>query len=165
MPTESAIDSILVKYAGIKSAEEIADETGLDPEDVVRRTQAIFDRVKLTVENQLAKNIHQLSQIVNSQLDNIKGAKDEDVARLGNTAAASISRLSKEVEALRVLQERNTTDRDEVYARSFATAIDRALQRSIGQLKSRYPELEESVLGELLQVNLIEIALEMDNSE
>lgn len=163
MPTESAIDSILVKYAGIKSPEEIADETGLDAPEVARRTQEIMDRVMLSPEQLVAKNIYQLMEISNKQFERFAGAKDEDVARLGNTAAGSIGRIQLATEKLLALQQKDHTERDEAYGRALATLVDKAMQRAIGELKVRHPEIDAGQLATVVESHLVEIALEMDS--
>lgn len=159
---ESAIDSKLIRYAGIKSANEIAMETGLEPEEVARRTEEIFDRVSISPEKMAAKNIFQLQEIVAKQMERVANASNEDVARLGNTAAGAIGRLQLAVEKMLALQSKDTLERDEAYSRALAGMVDKAMQRAIGELKQRHPEIEAMELGEILETHLVEIAVEMD---
>lgn len=164
MTSESAIDSRLVRDHGIKSYNEIALETGLEPDEVARRTEEIFDRVSISPEKMAAKNIFQLQEIVAKQMERVANAKDEDVARLGNTAAGAIGRLQAAVEKMLEMQSKNTLERDEAYSRALAGMVDKAMQRAIGELKQRHPELDAAELGEVLETHLVEIAVEMDQA-
>lgn len=159
---ESKIDSLLVQYAGIKTPNDISEITGLEPEDVVRRTQEIFDRMTLTNHQIYAKALFQLQEIVSQQQEALSGALPEDVARLGNTAAGAIGRMVKLVQDLEALADKDTAERDASYARSLATLVDRAMQRAIGELKQRHPEIETEALSEIVETHLVEIAAEMD---
>jgi len=160
---ESAIDSLLVQYAGIKTPNDIADMTGLAPEDVVRRTQEILDRVTLTSHQIYAKAMFQLQEIISDQRDAVKGAAPEDVARVGNTAAGAIGRMVKLTQDLEAMANKDASEQKEVMGRVLANLVDKAMQRAIGELKQRHPEIETEQLGGILETHLIEIAAEMDS--
>lgn len=159
---ESAIDSIIIRDSGIKSVAEIANDTGLEPEDVERRRQEIFDRIELTKHQLYMKALFQLQEIVAQQQAALKGAAPEDVARLGNTAAGAVGRSVKLVQDLEAMANKDTAERDAVYARQLVKMVDSAMNRAIGELKSRHPELDVGELSEVLEANLMEIAVEMD---
>ena len=160
---ESAIDSLLVQYAGIKTPNDIADMTGLTPEDVVRRTQEILDRVTLTNAQRRAKLIFQLDEITAEMSSRYKTAKDEDLARLGNTAAGAIGRILGELRALEKDARENELEQEQAMGRILASMVDKAMQRAIGELKARHPEIETDNLGKIVESHLVEIALEMDS--
>ena len=159
---ESAIDSLLVQYAGIRSPRDIGEMTGLEPEDVVRRTQEILDRVTLTNAQRRAKLIFQLDEVTSEMASRYKTARDEDLARLGNTAAGAIGRILGELRAIEKDAKENQLEQEEATGRVLATMVDRALQRAIGELKVRHPEIDASVLGELVETHLVEVAREIE---
>lgn len=164
MTSESAIDSKLMRYAGIKSYSELARETGLDPEEVGRRTQEIFDRVMLSPEQMAAKNIYQLQEIVAQQLERVGHAKDEDVARLGNTAAGALGRINKEIDTLKGLQAKDSSERDLAMGAFIATQVEEAADRAWKKLQQREVQSLEEVQNTIL-TELQEIAIEYDRAE
>jgi hypothetical protein len=159
---ESAIDSLLIRYAGVKSANDIAEETGLEPEEVLRRTQELLDRVTLTFPQRRAKAIFQLDEITAEMAGRYKRADDENLARLGNTAAGAIGRVLGELRALEKDAKEHEEEQAAAMGRVLATLVDRAMNRAIGELKQRHPEIETGVLSEIVESHLIEIAAEMD---
>lgn len=159
---ESAIDSLLIRYAGIKSPNDIAAETGLEPEDVARRTQELLDRVTLTFPQRRAKAIFQLDEINAEMASRYKNAANEDLARLGNTAAGAIGRVLAELRAIEKDAKEHEAEQQEAMGRILANLVDKAMNRAIGELKQRYPEIETDSLGEIVETHLIEIAAEMD---
>lgn len=159
---ESAIDSLLIQFAGVKSARDIGELTGLEPGEVVRRTQEILDRVVLTNAQRRAKLIFQLDEITAEMASRYKSARDEDLARLGNTAAGAIGRVLGELRALEKDARENAVEQEEVMGRVLASMVDKALQRAVGELRVRHPEIDAGVLGGLVESHLVEIALEMD---
>lgn len=159
---ESAIDSLLVRYAGIKSPNDIAELTGLSPEEVAQKTQQILDRVTLTFPQRRAKAIFQLDEINAEMAGRYKNAANEDLARLGNTAAGAIGRVLGELRAIEKDAKEHEEEQQQAMGRILATLVDRAMNRAIGELKQRHPEIETDHLGEVLEAHLIEIAAEMD---
>lgn len=159
---ESAIDSYLVQYAGVRSPRDIGEETGLSAEEVARRTQEMFDRVTLTNAQRRAKLIFQLDEVTAEMASRYKSARDEDLARLGNTAAGAVGRILGE---LRAMEKDAKEDQDELElatGRTLATMVDRAMNRAIGELKKRHPEIEREELGVLVETHLTEVARELD---
>lgn len=159
---ESAIDSLLIRYAGIKSANDIADMTGLEPEDVVRRTSEILDTVSLTFPQRRAKAIFQLDEINAEMASRYKSADDENLARLGNTAAGAIGRVLGELRAIEKDAKEHEDEQKEAMGRILANLVDKAMQRAIGELKQRHPEIETESLAKVVETHLVEIAAEMD---
>lgn len=166
---ESAIDSKLIRYAGIKSPNEIARETGLEPEEVARRTEEIFDRVSISPEKMAAKNIFQLQEIVAKQMERVANASNEDVARLGNTAAGAIGRLQLAVEKMLALQNADSTEKDRAASIVFADIAEKSAYRVLGRVEERLKSLEslplelepEYIRTELREI-MVEVASEYD---
>lgn len=162
---ESAIDSYLIQFAGVRSANDLAEETGLLPEEVVRRTQELLDRVVLTFPQRRAKAIFQLDEVVAEMASRYKGASDEDLSKLGSTAAGAVGRVLRELRDMEKDARQYEGEQQAVMERALATLVDRAMNRVIGELKVRHPEIEESVLTGLVQTNLVEVAREMDGQQ
>jgi hypothetical protein len=159
---ESAIDSLLIRYAGIKSANDIADMTGLEPEDVVRRTQELLASIMLSPEQLVAKNIFQLMEIAAAQFERFASATDEDVARLGNTAAGAVGRIQGAVEKIIALQKADYTERDAHTGHLIAKAVSRAADRVMEQLGSDRLEASKLEIEEAIITQLVEIAPEVE---
>lgn len=164
MAAESYIDSILVQNAGLKSINEIAEDTGLDPEEVARRTQAIFERVMLTPDQLAAKNVYLYQQIANVQIERFKHADDENIARLGNTAAGALGRLQNAIEKMMELQGKDTTERDIAMGHVIALSVEKAADKVYEKLQTRQIE-SVSEVQEAIITELTEIAVEFDGPE
>lgn len=159
---ESAIDSLLVQYAGIKTPNDIADMTGLTPEDVVRRTQEILDRVTLTEEQLFAKMLFQMQEQIAEMAQRVPKAVDEDAARLSNTLAGLSGRVLKAQEDRRkALATGQNSERDAAYARSLVMLVELATYGLLEYVTEQYPEIEPEPLkakfGELLNQAALEI--------
>lgn len=155
---ESAIDSLLVQYAGIKTPNDIAEMTGLTPEDVVRRTNEILGSIMLSPEQLVAKNIFQLMEIASAQFERFSRASDEDVARLGNTAAGAVGRIQGAVEKIIALQKADYSERDahtgHIIARAVSEAADKVIaQLSAGSLEVSKIEVEEAIITQLVEMS------------
>ncbi len=159
---ESAIDSLLVQYAGIKTPNDIAEMTGLTPEDVVRRTQEILDRVTLTEEQLFAKMLFQMQEQIAEMAQRVPKAVDEDAARLSNTLAGLAGRVLKAQEDRRkALAAGQNSERDAAYARSLVMLVELATYGLLEYVAEQYPEIEPEQLkakfGELLNQAALEI--------
>lgn len=159
---ESAIDSFLVQWAGLKSANQLSEETGLEPEEVARRTQELLDKVSLTFPQRRAKAIFQLDEITAEMTARYKRASDEDLSKLGSTASQAIARVLKELRDMERDAKEHEAEQQVAMGRVLAGMVDKAMNRAIGELRARYPEIEEEHLSGLVQANLVEIAREMD---
>lgn len=159
---QTAIDSHIVKFSGVYSPAEIGEAIGFSPEEVVRRRQEIFDTVALTNGERRAKLIFQLDEITAEMHGRYRTANDENLARLGNTAAGAIGRVLGELRALEKDAREDEAAREESVGRLLASMVDRALQRAVGELRVRHPEIDSGVLGGLVEAHLVEVAREVD---
>jgi|SRR5690606_15498201 dGTP triphosphohydrolase len=160
---ESAIDSLLIRYAGIKSPNDIAAETGLEPEDVARRTQELLDRVTLTEEEVFAKLMFQMQEQIAKMAERVENASNEDAARLSNTLAGLAGRILKaQDDRKKALEKGENRERDAVFSRSLVMLVEMATYGLLEYVAQEYPEIEPQPLkqkfGELLANAAQEIA-------
>lgn len=159
---QSKIDSFLVQYAGIRSAADIGEMVGYSAEEVARRTQQILDSVVLTNAQRRAKLIFQLDEISAEMTARYKTARDEDLARLGTASAGAIGKVLAELRAMEKDAREDQEEQKLSTARILASMTDKAIDRAIGELKKRHPEISREELGVLVETNLVEVAREMD---
>lgn len=155
---ESAIDSIIIRDSGIKSVAEIANDTGLEPEDVERRRQEIFDRIELTKHETFLKAIFQFQEMVAELQSRYKVSSNEDLARVTNSAAGALGRLVKLMQDLEALASKDTTEQQAVYARQWASILEASYNQLLGRLHERHPEIDGVELQkELNDIIMVEV--------
>lgn len=159
---ESAIDSLLIRYKGVRSANELSEMTGLTPEDVVRRQDEILSGVLMSEDQMFAKMLFQMQEQIAEMGVRVPKAVDEDAARLSNTLAGLAGRVLKAVEDRRKLKDKDSKAAEVAQARQALAIVESSFNRYLGMLKERYPDInEKQIEGEFYDV-LIEVAAEHD---
>lgn len=161
---ESAIDSYLVQYAGVRSPRDIGEETGLSAEEVARRTQEILDRVTLTNAQRRAKLIFQLDEVTAEMASRYKTARDEDLARLGNTAAGAVGRILGELRAMEKDAKEDQDELERAYARQLVRIVEASFNRYLGKLEAKFPELDRAQMEMDFQDMIVSVAAEWDEN-
>lgn len=159
---QSAIDGILISGAGIKTPNELAEATGYTAEEVVRRTQELLDSVQLTNSQRRAKLIFQLDEVTAEMRSRYKTANDENLARLGNTAAGAVGRVLGELRAMEKDAKDDQDELERVYARQLVRIVEASFNRYLGKLEAKFPELDRSATEMEFQEMILTVAAEWD---
>lgn len=163
MPEISNADSLLIRYYSIKSPKEIAEITGIPEMDIAQRTQKLLgERNYLSEHSKVNAILFRMETLMAELEDRMADASNRDVAAIANSAAGLAGRMVAE---MRKVREETKVDADAAknqYAMELVKIVERAFDRTFGELKALYPEIEGEVLRETINNNILEIAREYD---
>lgn len=145
---------IIWRGLGTKSAKQIASETGLEPEQILRLKNEMLEEVDiLTVTQRRQKVLVNLETLANEAHESASTALPEFKAGLLNTAVAAQKEL---VRQLAVLQAEDNTKVDalnELRMRELLRLVDEAVLLSVKELAVRH-ELDEDDMMAVFSENL-----------
>jgi hypothetical protein len=160
---ETPLDQRLISMYGNKTPTEIAELVGLSPIEVAKRTEEILgerDYLREDAKVQILMNrLDSLSAEIESRVPEMS---DRNLSAAVNSAAGALGRVLAE---LRKIRTESKVDLDAVNnraAREMVVIVEKALQRSIGSLAVRYPEIDGAELELELQGHIRDIAREYD---
>lgn len=153
---DSRIERIIWRSAGIKSARQVAEETGISPEQVLRIRNELLNSVdELTIQQMRAKLLVDLQEIADVARDDYDSEPDRDkgskllTAAIGaqKTVLQELARMEKadngRIEALNELRRREIVA---LYIETVNTSVD--------ELAARF-DLEESEVFEIFNRHLV----------
>lgn len=163
MSNEGAIDSLLVRFAGVKSPNEIAEMTGIAPEDVARRTAEILNSIDfLSIQQKRAKTMIVLEEIVAEVLGRIPDATDRNASGMLNSLRGTASTLLKELERMEIAEREDQQAQLGAYTRRFVEIVQRSYDRAIGELSAKYPEAGTEDITNIVNERILEVSREYD---
>lgn len=157
------IDAMLIRWAGVKSYDEIGEITGIAPLEVARRTKDALAAVGvLEVHERRVKLMMTLESII-AEVDTRKeDASNRDLGGLLNASRAAAATILKE---LREIEKSNRADLDAVnrrHAQEMVRIVERAGERVIGALTERFPGVAADDIHAMLRQNILDISHEVD---
>jgi hypothetical protein len=160
----TSIEEKLIGWAGVKTPQEISELTGIPAEDVLRRITEILNSVDiLSIEQKRAKMVLALEVFIQEALSRIHDATDRNIGAIINSTGGNISRVLAE---LSDMEERAKLDIEAINRRrahELLYMIERAVDRSIGELSGRYPELDQAEIESVFRGHLVELAAEYED--
>lgn len=158
---DSEIDRWLASQYGTFSIKELAEQTGVPEPDIVQRVTAYYDSIRLTQAEIRAKSVMQLQEIANESMERARNSSARDSSGNWNSSLAAVKALMKEVSDAE--KRESGDDQKELYGRVLAGIVQRAMDRAIGVLSERHPEIDATELEKELQLQVLSIASEMDS--
>lgn len=159
---DSEIARFCASNLGRMTPAELSEATGLDPAEVVRVANEYYDQVNLTADQRYAKMLIQLEELAAEGIERAKSANNRDSS--GNITAAknALAQLQKMIDdrEKRLSAEDNTA----LYGRILAGIVQSSMDRAIGVLSERYPEIEAKELSEELRKQILIVAAEYDEA-
>lgn len=159
----SSIDETLIRYAGVKSPQEISDLTGIPAEDVLRRIHEVLNSIDiLSIEQMRAKMVIMLLGFI-AEIDARRDAAvDRNFAAMANAVGGNISRVLKELEDT---EKRTKLDIEAINRRrahELVEMLEKTYDKSIGELAAMFPQADLPEIETIFRKNLMILAAEYD---
>lgn len=161
----SSIDERLIRYAGVKTPEEISEITGIPALDVVRRIHEVLNSVDiLTIEQKRAKMVLTLETMVAEAVSRISSATDRNIGALLNSTGGNVTRVLNELEAMETRTKMDIEAINKRRAHELVTIVERSFDRSLGELSARYPDVDQDEIQAVFRAHLMTVANEYDEA-
>lgn len=157
------IRRIVWKRLGVKSAREIAQETGLTPEEVlVIKNQMIEEIDVLSVQQMRAKLISDLQDMARRLQDDYDKASYEFKAGIMNSAIAAMKVVLVELNRASAKDEAAVDALNSMRVRELLRLMDRVVVMSVDDIAAKHSIDADELLG-VFNGKLIEAAKEIDD--
>lgn len=158
----STKQKLLLRYAGIKSHNEIAELTGIKPEDVARETAALLDSIdELTVQHKRMKLLIGLEEVNEELRSRLADMSDRNVTAAVATFGANNSRILKELRDTEKADAGKIEQLNQLRIRELLRLIDMTVAKSVEEAEE-LNGLEAGTLMPIFQKNLIVAAKEIE---
>ena len=132
----SALDSKLLSMAR-KSPAEIAEATGMKPEEVAERiSQLLETRDWLSDRQQERLLLEEIAGLKDMVMDRVKFADEKEFTGVANVALRTLKLISERLDARKKLVVADIDEITSAQARLFGKAFDVALQDIVGNFKA-----------------------------
>lgn len=156
------VDRLIWKYIGVKSVRDIAKETGLTPEQVLRRKSELIDSVDvLTVQQKRTKILISLERLAQDAIERAEGTDDEFYAGMLNAARGSWKDILTELRRVDKNEQEAVNTLNNMRIRELVSLVQDAVNASVPEIAERYG-LEESDLFDIFNANLTRAAERRD---
>lgn len=160
----SKIDEYIWRHIGRKSPREIAEETGLDPIEVLRRKNELLEEVDvLTLQQKQQKLMIELDSIAADARDRFRGASDEFASGLLNTSVAAIKTLLVEVNRIASKQTDAVERLNSMRVRELLRLVDKVITASVEEISEEHGLDSVEIMG-VFQDKLVEEARSLDGA-
>lgn len=161
---EDRISEIIWRHAGLKPVRDIAEMTGLKPEDVLRRKNELLDGVDvLSIQQKRQRLLIELDGMARDARERASGASDEFYAGTINASTGAIKTMLSEL----ARQEKQDSGKIEALnslrIRELLKLIDSTVSRAVTEIAATH-KLEEAEIMEIFQGHLVEAARELDTA-
>lgn len=161
----TTVDEILIRNAGVKTPAEISEITGVPAEDIARRIHEILNSVDiLTIEQKRAKMVLMLEAMIAEAQSRMATATDRVIGAILNSTGGNVTRVLNELSEMENRTKMDIEAINQRRAHELLHMIERAVDRSIGELASRNPEFNRDEVEEVFRGHLVALAAEYDAS-
>lgn len=148
------IDRAIWRGIGVKSVRDIAKETGLTPEQVLRRKSELIDAVDvLTVQQKRTKLLIDLERIAQDSWERAEAADDEFFSGMMNSSVAAMKTVLVELNRVSKQEDTALARLNDLRMREILRLIDTAVANTLGEIAVTY-ELDSEKLQEVFQSHL-----------
>lgn len=152
------IERIIWRGAGNKSARQMAEETGLDPEDILRIKEQMLSEVDiLTIQQRRQKTLINLEQISNEAWEDAKSVPVEFKAGMYNSAIAAQKELVRQLKDLQAEETGAVEKLNEMRVRELIKIVEESAVLTFRELAIRY-ELDEEEMTGIFRKNMLDVA-------
>lgn len=132
-------DSVIQRWIGVKTPREIADMTGLEPFEVVRRAHQILEEVDvLTLRQQQVQFLQNLNRIARETEEAAKDADPEFKAGLYNNAISSYKEILRRLETLEARQDAAVDRLNAMRVRELLRLFDAVVGAGVLEIERKY---------------------------
>lgn len=151
---EERVNRLIWKGLGVKSVREIANETGLEPQEVLRRRDEILNSVDvLTVQQSRQKLVVTLREIAQQVQDDYDSAPYEFKAGLMNSAIAAIKANLVELTRADKADNEKITHLNQLRIRELVELMQEIVDVSVAEVAEKYG-IDEDELFDIFNKNL-----------
>lgn len=162
-PELSAVNNLLIRYAGIKTPEEIAELTGLEPIQVAQRTKELLSSIDiLDIHERRAKLIIQLEIWADDMAERIPEASDKYAAGILNAVGSIKKTVLAELKAQQKESSGEVVALQARYAQQMVKIVESSYYKQLGRLQERFPDVPVEDLEEEFRETMREVAKEYD---
>lgn len=159
------LEKIVWRSLGVKSVRQIAEETGLSPEQIFAVKREMLDAVDvLTVQEKRTKILVAMEQLAQDALDRARDSSDEFSAGHFNAARGAMKDMLTEFNRTSKQDQGAIEQLNQLRLREILRLVDTTVQKTLAEISSRY-DLEESDLLAIFQRHLKPTAAELDSNE
>lgn len=160
---ELPVDQKLITGYGNKTPTELAEETGLTPIEVAKRTAELLgERDYLAEDARISVLVNRLDSMAAEIERRLPGMSDRNVATSVNAAAGALGRTLKELRELRRESKVDLEALQNRYAQTMVSIVEASFNRMLGRLAERYPDQDPMELQAEFQGLILEVSKEYD---
>lgn len=161
---QDRIDKAIWKSIGIKSVRQIADETGLKPEEVLRRKNELLDGVDvLSIQQKRQRLLIELDGMARDSRDRAANTVDEFYSGMLNSSVAAIKTMLTELARMERQDSGKIESLNNLRIRELLRLIDVTVARAVTEIANTH-DLEEAELMEVFQGHLVDAAREVEEA-
>lgn len=156
------LDQLILKYAGQKTAREIAELSGEPESRVLSRKDELLDAIDiLTVDQKRQQLLVKLQVIADEAHEMAQTADHKTAAGLFNSATTAINSSLKQVAALEAKMGGEVQALNEKRVRELLRLVDMTVVKAVDVIADRY-DLDHGDLMAVFQEKLVEAAREIE---
>lgn len=156
------IERIIWKGLGVKSVRQMADETGLEPEQVYAIKRELLSAVDvLTVQEKRQKILIDMEKLAQDSLERAEGSSDEFFAGMMNTARGAMKDMLTALNQTAKGEQEAIERLNDLRVRELLGLIDRTVAYTLSEIASTY-DLSEDALQDIFQKHLKPAAQELE---
>ena len=156
------IERIVWKGLGLKSVRQMAEETGLEPEQVYAIKRELLSAVDvLTVQEKRQKILIDMEKLAQDSLDRAEGSSDEFFAGMMNAARGAMKDMLTALNQT-AKGEQEAIDRlNGLRVKELLSLIDRTVAYTLAEIATTY-DVSEDELQDIFQKHLKPAAQELE---
>lgn len=159
---QERVDEAIWRGAGIKSVRTLAAETGLKPEEVLRRKNELLDEVDpLTIQQTRQRLIIDLQHIARKTQEDYESSPVEFKAGLVNSAVASMKLVLAEMTRAEKADNSKVEALNALRQREILRLIQESVNNTLDEI-SELHGLDRDQVQDVFQKNLVQAAQELE---
>lgn len=159
---DSRIEKIVWRSLGVKSVRQIADETGLTPEQIFKVKREMLDAVDvLTVQEKRTKILVAMEQLAQDALDRADGASDEFAAGMLNAARGAMKDMLTEFNRASKQDQAAVESLNMLRVRELVALVQEVVDISVTEVVEKY-DLPRQDVFDIFNANLAKAAKKRD---
>lgn len=163
MSEQSAIDRRLIELYGRKTPEEIAEETGLSAQDVMRQTASLIkQRNYLGEDAKLALLLERMDGMTREVEERLGGMDNKDISKALNATSASLYRTSQLILQIRKENQVDVEEMRRRFGAELVKIVEMSFNRYLGKLQERFPGVDADAMEMEFREIIAEVAEEYE---
>lgn len=159
------IERIIWKGLGLKNVRQLAEETGLQPDQIYALKRELYESVDvLTTQQKKHRLMVTLEEIAQQTQKDYADAPFEFKSGLANSAISSMKTMMVELNRVSKQDQGAIEQLNQLRVREVLRLVDTTVARTLEEIASRY-DLEEADLQAIFQSHLKPAASELESNE